>query len=60
MLVVARAQEQIHISHVIHDRLKNNIEQLKGKILGSITPEELHLVEKTLENLFNKSFELTK
>ena len=60
MLVVARAQEQIHISHVIHDRLKNNIEQLKGKILGSITPEELHLVEKTLENLFKKSFELTK
>ena len=31
-------QEQIYINHVICDRLKNSIEQLKGKILESITP----------------------
>ena len=43
----------------MHDRLKNSIEQLKGKILESITPEEFHLVEKIHENLY-KSFELTK
>ena len=53
-------QEQIHINHVICDRLKNSIEQLKGKILESITPEEFHLVEKIHENLYKKSFELTK
>ena len=52
-------QEQIHINHVIRDRLKNNIEQLKGKILESITPEEFHLVEKIHEILYKKSFELT-
>ena len=44
----------------MHDRLKNSIEQLKGKILESITPEEFHLVEKIHENLYKKSFELTK
>ena len=53
-------QEQIHINHVIHDRLKNIIKQLKGKILESITPEEFDLVEKIHENLYKKSFELTK
>ena len=53
-------QERIHISHVIRDRLKNSIEQLKGKVLESITPEEFHLVEKIHENLYKKSFELTK
>ena len=53
-------QEQIHINHLLHDRLKNNIEQLKGKILESLTPEEFHLVEKVHENLYKKSFELTK
>ena len=53
-------QERIHINHVIRDRLKNGIEQLKGKILESITPEEFHLVEKIHENSYNKSFELTK
>ena len=30
-------QEQIHINHVIPDRLKNSIKQLKGKILESST-----------------------
>ena len=44
----------------MHDRLKNSIEQLKGKILESITPEEFHLVEKIHENSYKKSFELTK
>ena len=52
-------QERIHISHVIHDRLKNSIEQSKGKILESITPS-IHLVEKIHENSYEKSFELTK
>ena len=47
-------------SHVIRDRLKDSIEQLKGKILESITSEEFHLVEKIHENSYKKSFELTK
>ena len=41
-------------------RLKNSIEQLKDKILESITPEEFHLVEKIHENSYKKSFELAK
>ena len=53
-------QERIHINHIICDRLKNSIEQLKGKILESITPEEFHLVEKIHEHSYKKSFELTK
>ena len=53
-------QEQIYINHVIRDRLKNSINQLKGTILESITTGEFHLVEKNLENLHKKSFELTK
>ena len=53
-------QERIHINHVIRDRLKNCIEQLKGKILEFITPEEFHLVEKIHENSYKKSFDLTK
>ena len=53
-------QERIHINHAIRDRLKNSIENLKGKILESITPEEFHLVEKIHGNSYKKSFELTK
>ena len=53
-------QEWIHINHVIRDRLKNIIEQLKRKILESITPEEFHLVEKIHQNSYKKSFDLTK
>ena len=53
-------QERIHINHVIRDRFKNGIEQLKGKTLESITPEEFHLVEKIHEKSYKKSFELTK
>ena len=53
-------QELIHINHVIRDRLKNNIEQLKGKILTSIASEEFHLEEKVHENLYKKFFDLTK
>ena len=53
-------QERIHINHVIRDRLKNGIEQLKGKILESIAPDEFHLVEKIHENSCKKSFDLTK
>ena len=48
-------QEGMHINHVIRDRLKNSIKLLKGE-----TPEEFHLVEKIHENLYNKSFYLTK
>ena len=53
-------QEQIHINHVIRDRLKNKIEQLKGKILESLTSEEFHLVEKIHENSNKEFFVLTK
>ena len=53
-------QEQIHINRVIRDRLKNSIEQLKGKILESIPTEEFHLVEKFHENAYKKSFDLTQ
>ena len=53
-------QERVHMNHVIRDRLKNSIEQLKGNISESITPEEFHLVENIHENLCKKSFELTK
>ena len=53
-------QEWIHINHVIRNKLKISIEQLKGKILESITPEEFHLVEKIHKNSYKKSFELTK
>ena len=51
-------QEQIHINHAIRDTLKNSIEQLKGNILESITPEEIH--EKIHENSYKKTFDLTK
>ena len=40
---------------MLHDRLKNSIEQLKGKILESIAPVGFHIVEKIHENLYNKS-----
>ena len=53
-------QERIHINHVIRDRLNNSIEQLKGKTLESITPDEFHLVEKVHENSYKKSFQNTK
>ena len=53
-------QEQIHINHITRDRLKNSTEQLKVKILESVTPEEFHLLEKIHENSYKKYFELTK
>ena len=53
-------QERIHINHVILDRLKKGIEQLKDNILESATPEEFHLVEKIHENSYKISFDLTK
>ena len=53
-------QEQIHINHVIHGKLKNSIEQLQGKILESITPKEFRLVGNIHENLYKKCFDLTK
>ena len=53
-------QERIHINHVIRERLTNSIEQLKGKILEFITPEEFYLVEKIHESSYKKSIELTK
>ena len=53
-------QERIHINHVIRDKLKNSIEQLKSKILESIIIEEFLLVEKIHQNSHKKSFYLTK
>ena len=44
----------------MRDRLKNSIEQLKGKILESIKPKEFHFVENIHENSYDKSFKLTK
>ena len=52
-------KEEIHINHVMRDRFKNSIEQLRGKILEPITPEEFCLVEKIHQNS-SKSFDLTK
>ena len=54
------SQEQIHINHVISNRVKNSIEQLKGKILECITLKEFDLEEKIHEDSYKKSFELTK
>ena len=53
-------QQLIHINHVIRDRLKNSIEQVKGKILESITSTEFHIVEEIHEISYKKYFELTK
>ena len=53
-------KERIHINHVSRDKLKDSIEQLRGKILESITPDNFHLVEKIYENSYKKSFDLTK
>ena len=53
-------QERIHINHVICNRLKNSIKQLKGKILESITPEKYHLVKKIHQNSCKNFFDLTK
>ena len=53
-------QEQIHINHVIHDKLKNSIEQLQGKILESVIPKEFRLVGNIHENLYKKFFDLTE
>ena len=53
-------RERMHMNHVIRDRLKNSIEQLKIKILESMRPEEIHLVEKIHENSYRKSSDLTK
>ena len=53
-------QDRIHINHVRRDRLKNSSEQLKGKVLESVRPDEFHLVEKIHEDSYKKSFELPK
>ena len=53
-------EERIHINHVISDRLKNSIEQLKCEISESITTVEFHFVEKIHEHSYKESFELTK
>ena len=50
----------VQYNHVILDRLKNSIKQLKRQSLESIAPEEFHLVKKSHENLYKKSFKLTK
>ena len=53
-------QQRVHTNQVILDRQKNSIEQFKGMILKSITPEGFHLVEKIHQKLYKKSFDLTK
>ena len=58
--VLQSASNLLHLNHVMLDRLKNNIGQLKGKIKESITPEEFHLVERINQNSYKKSFDLTK
>ena len=58
--VLQSASNLLHLNHVMLDRLKNNIGQLKGKIKESITPEEFHLVERIHQNSYKKSFDLTK
>ena len=42
--------KRIDINHVIGDKLKNSIKQLKGKILESIIPGEFYLVGNIHEN----------
>ena len=44
----------------MHDRIKINIKQFKGKTLEFRTPEEFDLVEMIHQNLQKKSFDLTK
>lgn len=51
-------KERIQINHAILDRLKNRIEQLKGKILESIIPDVFYLVENIYKNLHKKYFHL--
>lgn len=58
--VLQSASNLLHLNHVMLDRLKNNIGQLKGKIKESITPEQFHLVERIHQNSYKKSFDLTK
>ena len=58
--VLQSASNLLHLNHVMLDRLKNNIGQMKGKIKESITPEEFHLVERIHQNSYKKSFDLTK
>ena len=53
-------QEQIHINHVICDRLNNRMEQLNGKILESTAAVQFHLLQKNHENLYKAFFDLAK
>ena len=45
---------------MLYVTVKNSIKQLKGKVLDSITPEEIHLIKKIHQNLHKESFDLTK
>ena len=45
-------QELWHYKYA--NRLQNSIKQLKGEILQSITPEDLHIVEQNHQNLHKK------
>ena len=53
-------QEWVHINHFIRGKFKNNIKQLKGKILESMTPGKFYLVKKFHQILYKKFFDLTK
>ena len=46
-------KERVYINHVIRDKLKNSIEQLKAK-LKSETPAEFHLVGQIHQNFYKK------
>ena len=53
-------QERIYINHIIRGRLKNSIEHLKGLILESTAPVEFCHVKTIHQNVYKKSFDLTK
>ena len=40
--------------------VKNSVEQIKGNILETITPEEFHVLEKIHQSSYKTSFHLTK
>ena len=52
-------QERAHVNLAIRYRLHRGIEQLKGKILVSVTSKEFHLVEEFHRNSYKKYAYLT-
>ena len=52
-------QERTHVNLAISCRLQRGTEQLKGKILVSVTPKEFHFVEEFHRNSYKKYVYLT-